>query len=194
MARSRMKCFLAGMLEPRVNKRLTAEVGFLQLAGADIRWVPEANRHITMRFIGELESEDIMPVVEATHRAVEEIPACKPIVSRLVSFPPWSQETPPRVIAASVSGDIEPLDDLYNALQDQLAAVGIRREKKGYSPHVTLGRVRAHRCMDELLDRLGRGRRREFGATALNKIQLMMSTRGERGPEYTVMNEFPLNG
>lgn len=194
MARSRMKCFLAATLESGVNKRLTAEVGFLQLAGADIRWVPEANRQITLRFIGELESEDIMPVVEATTRAVEGIPVCKPIVSRLISFPPWSAETPPRVIAASVSGDVEPLDALYNALQDELAEVGFRREKKGYSPHITLGRVRAHRCMDELLDRLERGHRREFGATAINKIQLMMSTKGERGPEYTIMNEFPLGG
>jgi 2'-5' RNA ligase len=48
--------------------------------------------------------------------------------------------------------------------------------------------------MDELLDRLERGHRREFGATAINKIQLMMSTKGERGPEYTIMNEFPLGG
>ena len=101
MARNRMRCFLAATLDDRVNKRLTAEVGFLQLAGADIRWVPEANRHITMRFLGELESDDIMPVVEATQRAVEEIPPCKPIISRLIGFPEWSEDTPPRVIAAS---------------------------------------------------------------------------------------------
>lgn len=192
MGRSTMKCFLAAMLDSKVNQRLTAEVGFLQLAGADIRWVPEANRHITLRFIGDLASEDLMPVIEATRRAVEEIPCCRPLVSRLATFPDKGDSAPPRVIVASVQGDIAPLANAYNALQDELSAVGFRREKKGYRPHVTLGRVRAHRNIEELQDRLERAKRREFGVVNVTSVQLVMSTSGQKGPEYTVMNEFPL--
>ena len=40
-----------------------------QMAGADVHWVKEASLHVTVRFLGDLAPEEILPVAAAIRRA-----------------------------------------------------------------------------------------------------------------------------
>jgi 2'-5' RNA ligase len=76
-------------------------------------------------------------------RAIEE--GCKGFgkfsleLSGLGVFPNYKR---PRVIWLGVGGQIETLLRLQKRIDDQLELLGFPREKRPFSPHITLGRVR----------------------------------------------------
>ena len=188
----RLRCFVAAPIEVKVAKRLVREIGFLQLAGADVKWVPLENLHVTLRFIGNTDPNDVVPVVDAIEEVAAEIPACRPMVEGIEFFP---NQRRPRVVAARVTEDVEALNALYAGLQKTLGELGFRPERKPLRPHVTLGRMNSGgRGMDDLMTRLEESAERRFGPTVINHVNLYMSETGPQGPEYTIMNRIELLG
>ena len=192
MARDDLRCFVAVELPRNLRRRLNQEIGFLQLAGAQVRWVSMDNLHLTVRFIGDVRPDEVMDIQKACGDACENVPPCRMIVRGMSTLPAGKPK--PRVIAAGVLGSIEPLHLLFNNLQKSLAQLGFNPERKGYRPHVTLGRVRGDRALPELLEKVGESDRNEFGQFNVTQVHLMMSDLTENGPVYTPMQSFPLNG
>lgn len=186
-----LRCFVAADVASKVVKNLNREIGFLQLAGADVRWVPPQNMHVTVRFIGDVRDQEVPDVIRAVGKACEGIPPCRPLVRGISTFPP---NKPPRVVVAGVEDDVQSLKDLFNALQASLAEIGFRPEKKGLRPHVTLGRVKGSAFVDELQDRIAEGADRKFGMTTIDRVNLLLSEQTREGPLYSVMEEFSLGG
>ncbi len=81
-----MRCFVAIRLSDRANQELGRVIEELRRVGADVRWVPEANLHLTLKFLGEVSDSEIAPVHEAL-RQVSGGPLCL-TVTGLGSFPP----------------------------------------------------------------------------------------------------------
>ena len=107
-------------------------------AGHSVRWVHPSKVHLTMRFLGDV------PVPLAL--ALED--ACRPLGAferfnlgymGLGAFPDASR---PRVIWMGVSDPDGHVARLHAALTRILEEQGIASEKRSFSPHVTLGRVR----------------------------------------------------
>ncbi|MFQ5471953.1 MAG: RNA 2',3'-cyclic phosphodiesterase, partial [Dehalococcoidia bacterium] len=54
----------------------------------------------------------------------------------------------PRVLWVDLQGDIEALAALQNAVEGELAELGFERERRRFSPHLTLARVRPETSAD----------------------------------------------
>lgn len=186
---TRLRCFVAASISSAVIRRLQREIGFFQMAGADVKWVPAGNMHITLRFVGEVASQEVMGVVDAIRQATETRRICRPMIRGIFTLPPNKS---PRVVVAGVADDIDPLRDVFNGLQRGLAELGFRPEGRGYAPHVTLGRVRATRDLTDLERRIEESADRRFGLTTIDHVSLFLSEMEANGPTYTVMEEFPL--
>jgi RNA 2',3'-cyclic 3'-phosphodiesterase len=100
------------------------------------RPVPAEQLHLTLRFIGEVEgglSQDIAArLSDIRHPA---------LALRLQGVGTFSFRGEPTVLWAGV----EPREGLFSlraAVEKQLAALGLRREKGQFSPHVTLARLK----------------------------------------------------
>jgi len=185
----RIKCFAAIKPANAIIKRLAREIGFLQLAGAPIRWVAPENIHLTVKFIGELEPDEVIPVIESMEDALAEIPRHRLELRGIVTLP---KEKAPRIVAASVGGDTASYEAMFKGLQQSLGELGFRPDRKGLVPHLTLGRVKGV-CNDDLVDRIDRSRSRAFGVMDVTTIDLMMSDKGPRGTtEYNSMKSFHL--
>ncbi len=99
------------------------------------KWVPAANYHLTLRFIGETPS----------HRADEVDLALASLRARgfslsLAGLGTFAKSGRPTAIWVGAERSPE-LDHLQNKIETALQRIGLERERRRFAPHVTLARI-----------------------------------------------------
>ena len=136
-----IRLFVAIELPPVMLDALSVTMNVLRAAGADtgLRWVRPEGIHLTLRFLGETDEEDLPGILAALrdvsrHHAPIEI-ANGPLGS-------FGGARTLRVIWAGVGGQTEALAALAADIDAALAPLGFKPEARAYNPHLTLARVR----------------------------------------------------
>jgi len=156
----------------------------------DARWIPAANLHITLWFIGEVEdhrSEDLLRIL---NRPFDE-PAFDIDVSGLGMFPPSGA---PRVIWLGVRSGGEYLARLHSELAARIVPFGFEPERRPYSAHLTIARVK------DVSRAIGYPAIRETARTApaaagrchVTNITVFRSRLSPKGPRYEALLRIPL--
>lgn len=190
MPKNQLRCFVAITLKPSVQNRLTQEVGFMQLAGASVNWVRNKGFHLTLKFLGDIKAEEILEIEKAIALSVAEVGPFRLKLRRVFALP--ENKKTPRAVVVGVDEPGGMLELLVDMLQTHLGDVGFRPDRKRFIPHVTLGRVRGSKNLDELVDRIDRAQHRSFGEFDQTTIDLMVSDKGTDGPLYTSIKTFNL--
>src|SRR5881394_4524867 len=131
-----MRCFVAIKTSESVRTRIAAVQDELRKSGADVRWIGPEELHLTLRFFGDLEDA----AVSGLRRALGGVAAAQPrftlTYSGLGEFP--------RVVWVGGSRDADPLAAAIES------AAGLPPDKYGFTPHLTIGRIRSDRGGKEL--------------------------------------------
>ena len=110
-------------------------------------------------------------------------------IAGLGTFPP---KGPPRVVWAGVTGEVEPLGKLVDALENGLAeTVRVAPETRAYHPHLTLGRVRSSRGAERLARAIEEAGPVNVGGFTADELVLFMSELTREGPVHTPMAHAP---
>lgn len=136
-----IRLFIAIELPPAMLDALAMAMRALRAAGADagLRWVRPEGIHLTLKFLGETDEEDL-PGVLAALRDVSRCHAPVEIATgQLGSF---GGARNLRVIWAGVGGQVEALAAVAVDIDAALAPLGFKPEARTYNPHLTLARVR----------------------------------------------------
>jgi 2'-5' RNA ligase len=155
---------------------------------ARVTWVASERLHLTLRFIGEVGDTAAHDVISSLRDPLPVSPFAMTF-DRLGAFPP---KGPPRVLWIGVAGGRESVVRAEAAVSERLARLGMPREDRPYSPHMTLARVRepaglrAATLFDGLVPRLG--------ATRVDAITLFQSKLSPNGPAYVVLERTALRG
>ena len=118
------------------------EIVLRRLQGLDvpgIRWVRPDSVHLTLKFLGNVPIEEVLPITEAMEQAASGTPS---LTLRLDGAGVFPNPRSPRVVWLGVQGDVQPLALLQGRLEEALEAGGFAREDRAFTPHLTLGRVR----------------------------------------------------
>ncbi len=105
----------------------------------ELRWVKDEGVHLTLKFLGNVPEGRVNEVVRGMEEAAEGIPPFHLHIQTLGAFPNLDA---PRVIWVGIHGEVEPLLRLQARLEDALATRGFPGERRAFSPHLTLARVR----------------------------------------------------
>jgi 2'-5' RNA ligase len=105
----------------------------------DVRWVAPEGIHLTLKFLGNVEASRISSVIESMGAAAKGTGPFRLQVSGLGTFPNAAR---PRVLWAGVTGDLEPLLELQQRVENAMAGLGFAKDRQCFNPHLTLGRVR----------------------------------------------------
>lgn len=137
---SMCRLFVGVPLTTGVRRHLVAARKDLARAvpGNAVRWVAEANLHLTLKFLGALPPGRLGDLSRGLADALAGWPALAARVDGVLLLPGTRR---PRVVAAGVAGG-EPLLQLAECVEEWALGEGVPREKRGFTPHVTLGRVR----------------------------------------------------
>jgi 2'-5' RNA ligase len=168
---------------------LAQEIDALRPHAGAIAWVAPDNLHITLKFLGSLDEARLADVV-ATIASVVTTPAFDVLLRGLGAFPAPAR---PRVIWAGAA-DAPAFTDLATALEGGFAGLGFPPEERGFTPHVTLGRVREPRRDPALAAMLCAAATRPFGTLRVARVSLMRSDLSPRGARYTELHGWPLAG
>ena len=178
---------------PEAVRRRLATVGEkLGASGADVKWVAEENLHITLKFLGYVEPDRMESVARAVERVVDGMHGFDMTLSGVGAFPKVSR---PSVIWVGVTKGGEELKQLADRTEDALERIGFAREPRGFSAHVTLGRVKSPRGRDrlcKLIESAPEGRDEPVDSVKVGSVAVMKSDLYHSGPVYTVVKESDL--
>jgi len=104
----------------------------------DARWVPAANLHITLWFLGEVHESRVESTIGALHHPFDEA-AFDVEIAGLGAFPPSG---PPRVLWLGVASGVDSLARVHAELSTRLEPIGFEAERRPYSAHLTIARVK----------------------------------------------------
>jgi len=182
-----MRLFVALDIAEDVRARLGALLDELRRSNRDVRWVKPEALHVTLKFLGEQPEDKLSYITEAL-AAVRQAGRFEMALRGLGCFP---NERRPRVFWVGVNAPAQ-IGTLAAAVDEAMAALGIARERRAFSAHLTLGRARddgpppapGPLWQQHLSD--------DFGPTATNEFFLYQSKLSPGGAQYTRLRAFPL--
>ena len=194
-APSQMRVFTALELPPALCDQLSEVVASLDalLLHGGVRWAQAEGMHVTLKFYGEVVSEKLAELQAALKQAAE---GAGPMALELQGLGVFPNPVHPRVIWVGVAGEVEKLRLLYQKVEQVSASLGFKPEARGFTPHLTLGRVKGRlqpREREALADALARQRGQAFGAFTAETLSLMRSDLKPTGAEYTRLFAAPLS-
>jgi len=153
-----------------------------------IRWVSREGLHFTLKFLGAVREEKIVPIVDALQEVVPATPRFS-IVGRGIGVFPDIRRA--RVLWVGLAA--EPLAPLAMKVEKALEPVGFAPEKRSFRPHLTIGRWRNFDGERELLQReIERWRQYDFGETWVEEVVLFQSIVKPEGAVYSPLQVIPL--
>jgi 2'-5' RNA ligase len=185
----RVRVFVALDIPGDVRAAVAALVAKLRPACGRARWARIEGAHVTLKFIGEVPAEKIGPIKAALARI--RFPGPIEMKFRNVGFFP--NERRPRVFWAGIEGGAE-LGALAAAVETSLEPIGIAREQRVFSPHLTLARFESPVGLDELHKAIAAVGSLEFGSTVAEEFHLYQSLLKPAGAEYTRLATFRFAG
>lgn len=181
-----IRSFVAVNLPHEIQEKLGA-IGLqfrkrLEHARARITWVKPDSLHLTLKFLGSIESEHVPSIMEQLEKAAAGTLPFTCGVGDLGVFPNLNQ---PRVIWVGLHRGEKELCAIQRRVEENLSALGFTVEKRGFSPHLTLGRIKYLGSRGEVLRALKELNNPEIGMVEVTGIHLMKSTLTPTGAIYT---------
>ncbi len=164
----------------------------LARTGADVKWVTPASMHITLLFLGETDNRDLLTVCRVVQDVASREPPFTLRVSGVGAFP---NNRHPKILWAGITDGADALRRLYDDLETKLLDLGCyRKEERGYTPHLTLGRAKAERDGHVLVPELVKHLAWDGGRTVVEEVVVYSSELERDGPVYTVLGRGELSG
>ena len=152
---------------------------------AHLKWSPAYNLHITARFIGEWPESRL----DELREALATVSPRAPIKIEFRGLGWFPNERRPRVFWAGVEGGPE-LATLARDIDTALEPLGLPREDRGFSPHLTLARIKQPVPLDKLHHVIEAMESTDFAAVNADRFYLYRSQPGSAGSIYTKLSEF----
>jgi RNA 2',3'-cyclic 3'-phosphodiesterase len=165
----------------------------------DARWVRLESLHITLKFIGEKPSE---LVASLQHQLGKVSLSPFPITFSGHGFFPTAKS--PRVFWIGIQAGPD-LQRLAASIDETIAQLGIPKEDRVFSPHLTLARKsggsgsprrrkddRPNKVFSQLQERLATMPVPEFGTMTAREFFLYQSELSRNGSRYTKLHSFKL--
>ena len=136
----KVRLFVAVELPDAVKIELDRLVQALKAADTGgLRPVRPEGIHLTLKFLGDVESERVDAVAEALSISAAQHSPFRLELGQAGAFPNLRR---PRVLWVGVDGDMEALASLQADVEGELENAGFARDNRDFHPHLTLARVR----------------------------------------------------
>jgi RNA 2',3'-cyclic 3'-phosphodiesterase len=194
-----MRLFIALDIDDAIRERIVRFVEGVQGFAPEARWMKPESLHVTLKFIGEQPE----PAVEAIKQALATIAASAvEIHFRGYGFFPTAKSA--RVFWIGMEAAPQ-LAALAAAIDEKMPSLGIPKEDRAFSPHLTLARGPGgsgsprlrkgdgpNRTFQHLQDKLSALPTPEFGTMTAREFFLYQSQLSPKGSKYTKLARFAL--
>ena len=180
-----MRLFVALEIPSAVRDNLAAMIRDMRPLAPQCKWVRAENLHVTLKFIGETRPENL----GAIGRALSSVQSKQNVDVHFLGLGFFPNEKRPSVLSAGVEPSTN-LRTLAGDIDRVLEASGIPREKRAFTPHLTLARLKDSGLPEKLRTAIQQNATRDFGALNAHEFHLIESQLKPSGAEYTKLQSF----
>lgn len=183
---SMVRAFVAVELPRDIRERLQDLSGRLQekLSGLPLRWLPIDNIHLTLKFLGDISQTNVEVIAGILQAEVQSLSKFEIGVGGLGAFPSMQR---PRVIWVGVQAP-EDFVQLQQRIESECGRLGYPTDRRPFSPHLTLARVK-RRARHPELKAIGKALRTEefdhLGMIQADEVTLFRSELKASGAVYS---------
>src|ERR1700737_1871671 len=181
-----MRLFVALEIPSAGRENLAVLLKTLRAVSPQTRWVRPENLHVTLKFIGEVPETKLAAIRSALAGARSDQPVT--LDFRGLGFFPNDKH--PRVFWAGIEASPN-LKTLAADIDKGTEELGIPREQRPFSPHLTLARFEPPGLPEKLRSAIQENAARDFGPLRTSQFQLIESKLKPSGAEYTTLESFP---
>ena len=196
-----MRIFIGIDLDPEVRARIERFLEGVEGFAPDARWVRPESLHITLKFIGEQPPDRVEAITDRLRRVEGNA-----FEIRAGGYGFFPTAKAPRVFWIGIHTGPQ-LAELAESIDMATAELGVPREDRPYSPHLTLARAGAGRrsvspkrrkadgpiaifaVLEKRLAAIGEF---DFGTMTANEFILYQSQLSPAGSKYTKLQRFPM--
>ena len=191
-----IRAFVAILLGEAERAAVAAAIDRWRPLGGAVAWVPAANLHLTLQFLGDQPEERLEDAEGALARAAAPGAPFGAALHGVGAFPGLER---PRILWVGVAQGALELRSLQAGVADALAREGFPREERAWHPHLTIGRVHDERRWRResgpaLRQAIAQAAVTRFGTLHVSEMALMRSELSPRGARYTVRRAIALGG
>jgi 2'-5' RNA ligase len=194
-----MRLFIALDIDDAVRERIARFVEGVTGFAPDARWAKPESLHVTLKFIGEQPEAAIEPIKQS----LSDLQATATEINfHGFGFFPTAKSA--RVFWIGLEAGPQ-LADLAATIDEKLASLGIEKESRVFSPHLTLARGAGgsgsprrgpadapNRIFQRLQEKLAARPAPEFGTMTPREFFLYQSHLSPKGSKYTKLAAFGL--
>ena len=184
-----IRSFIAIDLPDATRQGLAAVQEQLRQSRAGVRWVKPGSIHLTLKFLGNIQAAQMEDIALAVAQEIRDHP---PITLRATGLGAFPSRRKPRVIWIGMEGEVQRLTRIQARIEDALEPLGFVREKRGFRPHLTIGRVKDRRKLQALIDAMAELKIPEFDSFDVTEIILYKSDLRPTGAIYTKLHRMSL--
>lgn len=157
-------------------------------AEAGARWRQKEQLHITLAFLGSVESEIVPDIAAAVQKEAGAVLPGRFCLAPAGFFPPRGRK---RVFWAGIDDRKGTLSGCHGAVVSALLALGIETETRPFVPHVTLARLTSAEAAAEIAAAASRLAPPQ-GSVRLDRITMFQSITNPKFTEYRILDELTL--
>ncbi len=150
------------------------------------RWARPEGMHVTLKFIGHVDATKL----DAIRAALATVRSDAPVEMQIRGLGFCPDDRRPRILWCGI--DASPnLAPLAAETERVLEPLGIPREKRKFTPHLTLARLKDSYGVDKLVRAARETKSRDFGSACATEFHLFESATKPSGAEYRKIESYP---
>lgn len=179
----KFRAFIAVEVEGNQQVRELAES--LRRTKAPLKMVSLDNIHLTLKFLGDIEEETVPDIEKILVSAAQGVRQFELELHGVGVFPNLGHIN---VVWIGVYG-ADALKGVAEYIDEKLVEFGFEKEARGFTPHMTIARVKGGRNLDRLQMLVKENASTDFGKQRIEKLYLKKSVLTPKGPIYSTVSE-----
>jgi 2'-5' RNA ligase len=186
-----IRTFIAVELPQEIHDKLKQLQDDLKASMPDVRWTKYGNVHLTLKFLGDVQISRIDAISETLRGIARQF---SPFTISLTGIGAFPNSRRPRVVWVGLEKGGDKLIKIAESIEASMRKLGFPREKRKFSPHLTVGRVRRLTNPSAMTQALERSVVGKIGEFVVQRVSLIRSQLDPAGSIYTILTEAPFSG
>jgi 2'-5' RNA ligase len=179
----KIRAFIA--VDIPVSQKVIEVINELKKIQLNAKIVEIENLHLTIKFLGDIDENLIDKIGEIISNTIIDIPSFEITLKKMGVFP---NQKYIKVVWIGVE-NTEILKKIAEKIDSKLGDLGFEKERRSFSAHLTIARVKSPKNKEKLLDFFNKYQDTNFQKIKVNKILLKKSVLTPEGPIYTNLKE-----
>ena len=187
----KIRTFIGIEIPAEIRTKIAEFQTDLKALGGRIAWVKPERIHLTLKFLGATDELLVEKIISQLEEVAFPRSPFRVKVGGVGAFPNFKK---PRVIWVGVDEGIDILREVASDIDQRMSGFGFEKEKRQFSAHLTVGRVKDDRNIGSVIERLQQIQDFKAGEFIVSEMSFIKSQLTNEGPIYTTLKKIKFGG